>query len=643
MVQAKVIMDAIFAQTSYTYSADSFFNDNLFKQLYIDGLPSPSVTSDEVNGLVEAESTGQDLPNNRTELIALFPNEILDNGGNYAETVGRYHVPQDGTYTMFTTLNLSLARGLLNPSVTYEVEILRRTPLGDIQLATSGLLTTPIGVTRYSDIVTVNFTGILTQDVDYREEVYVKVTFGNDNNHRIDELSKFEVTAAPFSISVNQLMKYDVKSIDFLKSIISKFKLVMVPNPDNEFQFIIKPWKDYIGSGDRFDWTTKLDLSKDITLKPIFFEQSQIIDFKDQPDEDHNNKPFQDEYNRTYGALQFDSQSDMLTNTRTIETIFAPTPVNLIEGDDVTGSEFIIPYFSKLGTALASHDHLEHVPMKPKLRLLFWNGIAPIVAAPPLSEKWYYTDGTTTYNSSQTPLNDGYPRMTPYSEFPTTSTTLNLNWFREVPLFPNGEALLGESVYERYWNKYTQELYSPLARIFTGYFNLDSNDLRKLSFDDIIFIQNAYFRVLKVYDAPITDIQTVKVDLVKLLDSTTFANNGTPTPSGGGIDDVVVVGSGGGPGGVLDDNIWSQNDLTFSGDNNTWSDAPLLLHYIVQRCDGSPGTYTVSSVTTLTAGQSVNLSGAIHAGFCYEVVDIAAGPGSTSVIAIFPDCLSCEE
>ena len=54
-LQAKAIIDAIFAQTDYTYSADSFFNDNLFKQLYVDGIPFPSVTTIEEPALFEAD------------------------------------------------------------------------------------------------------------------------------------------------------------------------------------------------------------------------------------------------------------------------------------------------------------------------------------------------------------------------------------------------------------------------------------------------------------------------------------------------------------------------------------------------------------------------------------------------------------
>ena len=597
MVRVRAIIDAIFAQTEYSYSSDSYFNDAIFDNLYTDGIPEATAFSLEANGEVEAQSVGQQDPRNNAISPVIFPTEIKDNGGNYSETQGRYHVPIDGTYSMNTRLTLLLRRNLFHPSTTYEVEIMRRTPLGDIQLATSGVLTTPAGLTTYNDSVTVNYNGYLAQDVDAREYVYIRVTFGSPLNHSVDEFSEFNVTTTPSAISVNRLLKYDVKCVDFLKSILTKFKMIMSPNPNNEFEFVIQPWQDYMGSGDRLDWTEKLDTSKDITLTPIFFDQSQLVDFTDQPDEDLKNKPFQELNGRTYGALQFDSQNDLLTSTRKVETIFAPTPVDIVPGFDAN-STFVIPFFTKEGTEESDHGHLQNLPMRIKPRLLFWNGRA----AQGANEDWYYTDGTTKVHNTT-----DYPRFTPYSEFPTTANTLNLNWFRDEPYFVGTN--LGQSMYEAYWNQYIQELYSPLSRVLTAYFNLDSNDLRILSFNDIIFIQNAYYRVIKVYDAPIDEVQTVKVDLAKILDVQVYANPGDPTPGGGGIDDIIVVGGGGSPVEGPGVGTWGGTDTNFGDDDNTWGNPTGVYYYTVQACINPGDTFVTRHSSQLNIGDSVKMSG----------------------------------
>ena len=72
-------------------------------------------------------------------------------------------------------------------------------------------------------------------------------------------------------------MKTDLKQIDWFKSILTKFRLVMVPSIDKVNEFIIQPWQEYIGTGDSFDWTDKLDYSKDNKLEPLFYEQANRI------------------------------------------------------------------------------------------------------------------------------------------------------------------------------------------------------------------------------------------------------------------------------------------------------------------------------------------------------------------------------
>jgi len=631
-IRVKAIIDAIFAQTEYSYSTDSFFNTSLFEDLYTDGLPDASPVIQTKEGFVDSLSTGQDF---RFTVDVLFPNEIEDPSGIFNEQTSRLFIPSTEVYDISTTLDLRFARSILNTTVFYRVNIIRSTNGVETELATTGDLTTPAGIIPYNTTVNLSYDNggaPIPQSTGPDDYIFVRIVT-TSSNHEIKADSSFVVTPASVLnqfIAVPTLMKYDIKSIDFLKSILTKFKLIMVPNPDNEFEFIVKPWKDYIGSGDRLDWTEKLDLSKTVQLKPIFFEQSQVINFTDQPDEDMRNKPFQEIQGRTYGELQFDSQNDLLVDTKTIDTVFAPTPVDIVIGFD-PASEFVIPYLAKEGTELADHGTLQILPIKPKPRLLFYNG----KALQGTNEAWYYTDGTTTVHNTT-----DYPRFTPYSVFPTDATTINLNWFRETPYFagPND----GKSVYEEYWNIYIQELYSKDARVMTAYFNLDSEDMRILSFDDLIFIKNAYWRILKVYDAPLSEIATVKVDLVKILQTLTFANGGTPTPSGGGIDEIIVTGGGGSPVEPPGDDTWGGNDNNYGDDDNTWGGTTYFYH-TVENCVNPGDTFVARHSSLIAIGDSVQMSGVIHAGECYEVIAHTVAPEDTTVLAVFPDCFSCAQ
>ena len=569
MVRAKAIIDAIFAQTNYTYTTDSFFNDALFAELYTEAISEPVAEIEEEEATVDIRIVRQNfvpLTNTRIE----YDLAQLNNGSSYSTTNYEYTAPVDGTYNYFIDFQ---GFDWIDPAVvsaSYTIALYKN----------SGGVITPVPGAASTDTLfaTGSIQGQITSNVTLLagDKLYAEFSSTVNANNPSITGGAFKITGTPVAMLMASLMKYNVKCIDFLKGILTKFKMIMAPSPNNDFEFVIKPWIDYIGSGQNFDWTEKLDVSKDVVLKPVFFEQSQIVDFTDQPDDDHQNKPFQEEHTRVYGALQFDSGNDLLKNTRKVDTVFAPTPVAIVEGA-VLNSEFVIPYFSKLGDELTTHNHIEHIPMVTKPRLLWWNGMSTVAT----NEKWYWYDGANLTGSRI--QESTYPRMTPYSEvFPVTATTLNLNWFRETPLFDTLN--LGEGMYERYWNAYIQELYSPLARIFTGYFNIDSQDLYNLSFDDVIFIKNAYFRVLKIYDAPLTETAVVKVDLVKLLDYQVIANDTDPTAGGGGIDDIPVDGGGG------------QNPI------------PPTFKYLVELCVNPTTPIVVESAVALNNGQAVNLA-----------------------------------
>ncbi len=638
MIKVKAIIDAIFAQTDYNYTSNSYFNTALFGGLYTDGVPDASDVIKEAAGTFEAHSTGQ-LLNTSIEFVE-FDSEISDLSNSFYNY--QFLPPADGDYTFDNNVNLYLGRGIFNPSPDYRVVMVQ----GSTILYDSGTISAPSGIGGY--FVAVPFAGTYTLDAfTGSNSVNIQVTVTNSNgNNQIPSTggttvppTKFHCTGfVPASgsdpVVVNTLLKYDVKCIDFLKSILTKFKLIMVPSPDNEFEFEIQPWVEYMGSGAQYDWTEKLDGSKDVQLQPIFFEQSQIIDFKDQSDEDFINKDFEELNGRGYGELRYDSQSDMLTDIRNITTVFAPTPVETVEGFPDT-SDFVIPILCKRGDEPADHGNLQVLPIKPKPRLLFYNGKS---ATLPATEEWRLSgDGggsNTLYNY--------YPRFTQSSTYPSSASSLNLNWFRDTPIAP-ATLNLGESVYERYWNKYISELYSPFARVYTGYFNIDAQDIRPLEFKDIIFVQNAWYRVLKIYDAPLTANSLVKVDLVKILETIVYVNTGDPTPGGGGIDDIVVTGGGGGS--IDLTGTWGNTDVNYGDEDNYWGGGSPLVYYFynVQTCINPGDTYVTKHTLPLAIGDAVKMSGSQHVDICYQIVSTATGPEETVVLETFPDCFSCNQ
>ena len=287
----------------------------------------------------------------------------------------------------------------------------------------------------------------------------------------------------------------------------------MSPDYQKPFNFIIEPFVDYIGSGETHDWSSKLMLDKDLIIEPLFFTQSDVIDFKHAQDGDYINTYHSAAYKQAYGYLEFDSNNDLLKGNRNIETKWAPTPMTQIEGA-ATSSSFILP---QLHVHEAGDAGTLHLPVKVKTRFLFYNGLQPVDI---LSHRWHL-DGIATAIAT-------YPLVSYSSEWPMTATGTVLNWNVDIGYWGNSvsgyPSRLGQSMYDLYWSGYINSLYNKNARRVTGTFILNNVDLQDFSFDDIIYVNGVYYRPEKIFDAQIGAKSPTKVQLIKIVDNFVTVN-----------------------------------------------------------------------------------------------------------------------
>jgi len=175
-----------------------------------------------------------------------------------------------------------------------------------------------------------------------------------------------------------------------------------------------------------------------------------------------------------------------------------------------------------------------------------------------------------------------------------------LNWNVDIPYWgTNVSGIDGLAtdfdLYTTYWSGYVQSLYNTRARRVTAHFTLNNVDLQNFSFDDIVFVDGAYYRPEKINDAQIGVTGPVKVQLIKLIDykpvgQATDALSYTTTPQGplcfNGSDGQITY--------IFSTPVnfpvsWSST----SGDTGTFNINPGLIDNQV------PGTYTI----TVTDGQ----------------------------------------
>ena len=521
VVRAKAIIDAIFDATEYTYAPGGFFDSDTFKQLYVSGWGNqPSVTIDVggTSNTFRAEGYNtQDIMD-----ILICDVEISDPGNNYNpdQNFCEYTIPGSGTstpeageYTFNAGAYIAVTPDSSGGSPEARLELQYR--------IASGLWTT-FAVSGYTSANfrevtgTITFTEAqLTSNV-VKVRCYVAPSPGAIWDRAGVSEKHFQCISAPGDIDVSAQFDCDYKQIDFVKDLLTTFRLVMSPNIENPTEFFIEPWIDYVATGNYHDWSQKLDQSKDVVLEPLFDTQTDIIEFKHTEDKDTINQYHVDQYKNVYGYLKFDSQNDLLTGTRTIQTNWAPTPIQTIEGADETKPDelgFILPIVHTHGTS----D--EHAPIKPKTRLLFYNGLIDIDQTHNIS--WRLANDEDNGNAPGSPY-QFYPLVSNSSTWPMTPGGIVLNWFNDIGYWSNQVTgtypkQVGNSLYNQYWSSYIQSLYNSSARRFSGKFILDDQDLRDFSFDDVIFVNGHYYRPEKISNAAIGEKSAVEVQLIKLL------------------------------------------------------------------------------------------------------------------------------
>ena len=280
------------------------------------------------------------------------------------------------------------------------------------------------------------------------------------------------------------------------------FNLVFVPDPNKPNHLLIDTFENYTASGANKDWTNKVDYGKDVTIKPTTDIQSQVYEWTHKEGKDFISLEVQKSLDRVYGRQRIvESENDFATGELVIKTGFAPYILSLIPGTNM-------PIFRGL-TADGSVIQ-DAVPM-----LAYYCGTTLSYGT-----ITYLTEGggSTTQNTN--------PFFSNYSSVDPQLTDKDLNFGVERPLYDIA-VNPRDTLYIRFWAQYVTELYSSDARIMTCSVRLNEADIADLKFNDKVYVNDAFYRILSVtFDANTPSL--AKVQLIKKLDGLSLCAD-TPT------------------------------------------------------------------------------------------------------------------
>ena len=512
LLKAKALWDAIFAETGYTYNSTFIETDPLFTNLYVvaeneaKALVSADLSFEATDGGVSNE-VGANGPTSNYPTItdALFPFEIADPSNSYNPTLSHYTAESPGTYTFEISGYIELIAA--NPAATGGVLF----SIVDVNTGTVLSTTSPLVVT-----VPAPFTKSLSASLVVGQTVKLRMESialsGNNADYITIFGCTFKTTSVPSTVVMSSFMPSNIRKIDFMRSIINRFRLVFVPSKDDEKHFEITPWKDWVLQGTQRDWTTKLDGSKDMKIVPLFYGQERLQVYKDQEDADFVNYNYQLDYKQTYGQLNKDSNNELIKGSKTVQDQFAPTPLYPIGGVEPSdpGYAFLIPHMAK-------DTDTQRQPIQPKLRLVYYNGLVPAPVTWYMNQIWNPISGV---GSNPTAFNS-YPLVSQFSNWPVTGVTFDLNWENEAPLYDTEVSGLSQNItsydcFNVFWKTWYDTTFDPFSRIVEANFVLSYQDILEIKFNDYVFVKDAWYFVNKITDYVIGSETNCRVELVKV-------------------------------------------------------------------------------------------------------------------------------
>ena len=524
MIRAKRVLDQIFEDVGYTYSSE-FLNSDRFHQMYISAFGN-----DESIGMEIDQVTGTNFQSSNQFGSGNDINEYMYNNLVTTNVANNFVIASPATGSYFNvTADAAIGGNFYIMSASAAMN-------GEVEQSNGPNIQVPV----YLRLCVVNqIGGNITQTLalgnsagngstssltwDSRNGGYQPIAgdiiqvFCDTSSGFIDYSTVtntyWDCTAAPGAYYSPLDLDCEHKQIDYVKDILTMFRLVMQPDNNRPNNFIIEPWQEFIGSGVTYDWSHKLVEDKDTILEPLFNTQSATIEFSKVEDEDFINQFHQDNNKHAYGYLQFNSANELLKGTRKIEVKgIAPTPLDQITSSSpgyATIPQWVIPQVFTTDDG----DAIEYVPIKPKTRILFYNGKETAT-----NVIWYLNDDS----GNEQPQTD-WPLVSPYENWPVQQASLNLNFSNDTRYYINpspggGYYNQGTTLFDGFWSRYISSLYNKFSRRLTAKFILNNVDLQDLTFDDVIFIDGKYYRPEKIIDAQVGAETVVTCQLITLND-----------------------------------------------------------------------------------------------------------------------------
>jgi hypothetical protein len=524
-VSAKYLIDSMFSRVDFTYDSE-FFNSDYFAGIFCLAKTNQTQGGQVVSGATQNanifnvnytrvlldDADGNFYPNFFKGFV--FVNELNDplnifSPSRNGSAAGRGHFFTTAVAGIYK-FKVSFDAQVDNTSVGCVLDIaVKDVDSGTLYSQVRGIVILPQG-TEVNDMY-VNATIPAGRRVAL---YYTRQNSGYNPTARIRfTYQAWELWSSPVLIADKEILLQDnlpdeTTCLDFFKGIVDTFNLLVIPNGENSL--LIERWDTYFNSGERLDWSQKLDISQDYTIEPTTsLTKEYILKYKDTTD--RYSLINQQDRNQQFGTYRNISNLAYHSGTKIIESPFSPLPISTFDGK--TESNILVPHLYTWNFG-ATGDTAQYTPLGSDIVLGFYNGLLTS-SITGTTTPYYILSGLTGVAHTT------YPAISHLSSYEFLQSTFSdLNFGNQYDYWqPMNDTYVGfttNSVFANFWSSRVEQLYDSGVKIFNGTFKLTPTEINDLSFNDKVYFLNAWWRLLSMNDADITDISLVNCSFIKL-------------------------------------------------------------------------------------------------------------------------------
>jgi len=293
-------------------------------------------------------------------------------------------------------------------------------------------------------------------------------------------------------INVNDAIPRNILQKDFFTSIMKMFNLMVTEDKLIEKRLNIEPWVDFydLDRTTYIDWTTKIDRSNVIKIKPMSEINARYYNFKFKSDSDYYNELYKKKYNEGYGDRTFDNQLEFAKESSSSEVIFSASPLVGWSGEDK-----ILPVIFKWDGVTKG---VNEEAISSNIRIMQIKKITGV-------SSWIIKNGST---SLLTTTQYGYAGHFDSPDAPNADINFGATNELYFTLVTGG---LQNNMFNAYYSSYMAEITDKDSRLVTAKIKLTEQDIFNLDFGKFIFVDGVLYRLQRIIDYSAGDICTVEL------------------------------------------------------------------------------------------------------------------------------------